>query len=378
MKKIYLLLIFLIVLSVTGNAQKIIAIAFANTVDKGIDGKGGIGASCLVDYDNFVRESSIIASYLDYEIEYHDFIGQECTKENLMSTMARINPSSNDIVFFYYSGHGTHAPNDNDLLPQICFKYSSIADQEHFLALRTVKEKLSTKHARLNIIMADCCNNVMNGVMPRIMQRTTGNTTVTENAADNYKKLFLTNKGTIILTGCEKGQTSGGYDDIGGIFSSAFWDKLLMVGKGQINATWEALAQNTQKQTAADTSNEQIPYYDLSGLNSTIPVVGTTPVNVVSTNAPDLANALKQLIDPAKSIDQRLALMDDVMNHYFISGAKVVIVGRNSTNVGYEDIKSFLKRICISNRIKEIIILSNTSGGGGKTTYMKIHEVRKQ
>jgi len=380
MKRLSILFIFALAVAISADAQKIYAIAMANTVDNGVDGKGGIGKSCLVDYDNFIREITIIGEYLEYEVDARPFIGQECTKENLLSTLAGINPTNKDIVFFYYSGHGTHAPNDNDLLPQICFKYSSIAHQEHFLALRAVKEKLQGKGARLNILMADCCNNIVPGVMPRALQREGGATAVTDNAAANYKKLFLENTGTIIMTGCEKGQTSAGIDEIGGVYSSAFWDELASLGKGGIEATWAALTQSTKKQTAYDTNNEQIPYTDLSGLNNAgtaTPPIGTTPVNVVSAGDQNLADVLKPLIDTSKSDGQRLAMVNEILNNYFTSDAKVVTVGRNNVNIGGENIGDYLRRISINKRITGLVILSSSKGYGGKTSFIRVHEVRK-
>lgn len=379
MKRISIILLLTFLAIVPASAQKIIAIAMANTLDIG---KNGIAASCKVDYDRFIKEVSIIADCLDYEFtlsSFYGFTGEECTKANLLATLSAIQPTNKDIVFFYYSGHGTHAANDNDLLPQMCMKYKSIADQDEFIALRTVREKLQGKNAKLNILMVDCCNNIFPGVMPRFLMRESNATTITDDATTMMKKLFLENSGTVILTSSKKGQTSGGTDMEGGVFSSAFWDKLEEMKKGAITPTWNALQQKTKEQVLLDTQNQQEPYADLSWLNGAAPSTGgNSPVNVTSTEHPDLANALEQLIDTRKSEWQRLSMASSIQNQYFTYDAKVITVGRNGTNIDAEDIGAYLHRLSINKRIKGLIIVSCQTNSSGKVNYMEVHEVRKE
>ncbi len=373
MKKL-LVLVVCALCAYIANAQKIIAIGFCNTLDD------RIGKTCKIDMDNFVEELGILGSYIDYDVEYHKFVGEECSKPNLERILSSINCSNKDIIYFYYSGHGTHADGQKDRFPQMCLKYN-VYQQSNFVALRTVHEKLQSKPARLKVLMADCCNNIVPGITPRALSKEGGNTEITDAAAGYYKKLFLTKTGSVILTSSKLGQTSGCDEISGGTFSSSFWDVLAEIGRGKIPPTWEKLTEYAKEVTLYRSSNKQEPDFDLGNLvnSTTTPPTPTPIVNVVTPDQPALADAIKPLLDTSKSRDYRLSLVNGIVAQYFSPNAMVTTVGRNlTTNIDYENITKFLKRLCVTERIKQINIISATQGADGKTSYMKVHEIRKQ
>jgi len=70
-------------------------------------------------------------------------------------------------------------------------------------------------------------------------------------------------------------------------------------------------------------------------------------------------------------------MVNEILNNYFTSDAKVVTVGRNNVNIGGENIGDYLRRISINKRITGLVILSSSKGYGGKTSFIRVHEVRK-
>ena len=100
MKKVLLLAITAMTMMV-GNlkAQTFHVISFCNTLDPNI--------GCEVDYDRIVQETGGIGALLGYEVRFYCGEGEDCSKENLMNTVNSLNCGKDDIVFFYYSGHGT-------------------------------------------------------------------------------------------------------------------------------------------------------------------------------------------------------------------------------------------------------------------------------
>lgn len=84
------------------------AILFADTND------ANIGKTTELDLS---RVSSMLIetqSCLQGEMEFKYYIypGKYCSPENLRRVLNGINISSQDVVFFYYSGHGTRSMND--------------------------------------------------------------------------------------------------------------------------------------------------------------------------------------------------------------------------------------------------------------------------
>mgnify|MGYP000828955109 FL=1 len=209
MKKVCLLFLMLLC-SVFNSAKaddiKIHAIVFCNTNDE------KIGESCKNDQERFAEELGLIETAIGCEEDWQVFIGDDCTKPNLERVISNLNCSPNDVVFFYYSGHGVHAEADSKdgWLPQMCLKYKSY-DQDKFVPVTYVRERLLTKGARLNIILTDCCNNEANWVTVKSVisqQKDAPNIDAVDIA--KLKKLFFESKGTVIATSSKRGQVSYG------------------------------------------------------------------------------------------------------------------------------------------------------------------------
>ena len=160
MKRIFFVISLLsLCLYSTVKAQnvRIWPIVFCNTDDE------NIGASCENDKERFVKELGIIETALgnDCEVDWMNvYTGSECNKPNLDAAISGLRCGSNDVIIFYYSGHGVHAKKDNadGWLPQMCLNYQSY-DQDKFVPVKDVWEKLGKKPARLVIILTDCCND---------------------------------------------------------------------------------------------------------------------------------------------------------------------------------------------------------------------------
>ena len=213
MKKV-LLLAFVTILFMIGNAsaQTVHVINFCNTLDPNI--------GCEVDYSRTKQEAGLIAAYLNYGIRFYNGEGNNCSKENLMNTLNSLKCNKNDIVLFYYSGHGTRSKQDNSEFPQMCLKYNSAYDEDKFVPVHTVIEKLQAKGARFTLVMTDCCNNPVSGVSPKsLMSKDGGSMVDSDVVARNYRKLFLESQGMVVLTGCKKGQCSLGGKNWGARFN---------------------------------------------------------------------------------------------------------------------------------------------------------------
>ena len=113
---------------------KIYPIVFCNTID------ANIGVSCANDQKRFTQQLGIIETALGQGCEVDQmnyYTGNECNKPNLERAISDLHCTSNDVIFFYYSGHGIHAKADtsDDWLPQMCLTYQSY-DQDKFVPVK--------------------------------------------------------------------------------------------------------------------------------------------------------------------------------------------------------------------------------------------------
>lgn len=369
MKKILLQAFAAILFIGSASAQTLHVINFCNTLDPNI--------GCEVDYARTKQEAGLIAAYLNYGIRYYEGVGQSCSNENLMNTLNSLRCDKDDIILFYYSGHGTRSPKDKSEFPQMCLKYSGY-DEDKFVAVHTVIEKLQAKGARFTLVMTDCCNNIVPGVSAKsLLSKDGGAIVYNEAVARNYRKLFLENRGVVAVTSSKKGQTSGGSKKIGGIFSYAFFEiGLYSACSGNISATWEKVL----GQTASALQGHQEPYYEIKlKPNSTAPSSTPTPSPTpVIAAEPTFASELGTLLDGSHSEEWLNNQVNYLANKYFTSDSKVVTVGRNGTTIlENESARMYLRRIAGSGNISKINVVKEKKDLSGKHSYIKVQEIRK-
>lgn len=325
------------------------------------------------DYDRLVSEASLVASLIGYDIDYYIGEGENCSKERLMGALDDLKCGKDDIIIFYYSGHGGRARNDQSEFPQMCLKYSPV-DQDKFVAVHTVVEKLQAKNARFTLVLTDCCNSSSSGISVKsLLDDMTGAVELTEAEVARYKKLFLESKGIVVATSSKKGQTSGGGRK-GGVFTCALWEYAIPQAiNGTIPATWN----DVLALTSTAIGSRQQPYWEIR----LQPVVAAAPAPVAQPTVTSVDNAfaadLSALLDKTRSVDWRMEQADWLAKRYFSDNAKVATVGRNGTTViDYESARDFLRRIASSSFVKQVNIIKESTDRQGKRNYIKVQEIR--
>lgn len=390
MKKILYTIAFLSVFGIQGRMAKadnvkIHAIVFCNTEDE------KIGESCKNDQEQFVEELGNIETALGCEVDWLNvYTGEECSKTNLEKVVSGLQCGANDIIFFYYSGHGVHAKADpvDGWLPQMCLKYKSY-DQDKFVPVTYVRDQIAPKPARLKIILTDCCNNEAEWVSVKGLIFSDGRAPNTsEMNIAKLKKLFYESRGTIIATSSKRGQTSGCYSR-GGIFSMAFWDEIYRIEQGDGTPDWKSVLEATKRKTLQDTNNLQEPVYtiEINGTTNTstgttqpappTPVTQPSPV-VIAVGEKELGEAFKKIVNPSNSRNERLKMVGGIVQRLFDTNAKVVIVGRNLKTIIGEpmNISKYLEELALSKTVKGINIVRTNKNSAGKYDYITISEIR--
>lgn len=361
-----------LLMTITASAQTFHAIIACNTTD------AKIGPGMVSDMNHMNNMVQTIQAMLDCESDLMVFDGKTCTKANITNYINNLEVGRDDVILFFYSGHGTHAArNAEDPWPQMCMNTSI---ESLFMPVMSVDKLLANKQPKLRIILTDCCNveDSRVSVKPKLTQLS-GPTSLKDFNTDAIKKLFLGNKGKVMMTSSKLGQYSHScnYYDIGSIFTNYVIEAFDEIGQG-ISPTWEAYCKAVHDMTLAhefeNKSIKQEPYYMVSvnGSSQRNDDVRRIPSTSQKT---DLFKALQTLVDHNSTEDQRLAKISDIQRTYFTSSAHVVTVGRNGTSkIMYEDVDDFLRRLALSSNIKQINILEGDNDG--KNSIITVHEVR--
>lgn len=351
----------------TAKAQTLHAIIACNTTDR------SIGESMKRDMENMSNAIQIIMANFEYDFEMQQFDGTACTKANITKYINDMEVGRDDIVFFFYGGHGTHAFNNaDDPWPQMCMNTNI---ESLFMPVASVDKLIADKQPKLRIILTNCCNKEQNGVSIKpLYAQSEGPTTLSGYDPEAFRKLFLESKGKVMMTSSKLGQYSW-CGEYGGLFTNYLLDVLDAVGMNKITPTWNAVCKTTQEQTLACNTlpggAKQEPYFEIkiTGEKNKKDVVPPTP------STDNLYKALQVLVNHNYSKDERLDKIGLVLNKFFTPNAHVVTVGRNGTSrIMYEDVMDFLRRLALSDNIKRINVLDGN--GNEKNSLITVHEVR--
>ena len=365
-------------------AQTLHGIVFCNTTDH------KIGESVAVDNDRAINEIDEIAGYIGFDAKLYVYSGTDCTKQNLIKVLNELYCKPNDLVIFYYSGHGVHPQGGfDDKFPQMCMNSNF---ESNFVPVRVVNEMLAKKKPRLRVILTDCCNNINEQVTVKGMTGAKGITVVKSADQINYRKLFADAKGYVMATSSKLGQTSGcaTYDDsseAGGFFSVCFFERLYKDCKSSASPTWNSLLSSTKNETVNMTHSKQEPYFveSVTYGNTPAPSINSN-TNPAPTPAPTPSNATNSSFSDAvarllatSSKDARLKQVPPIIRNCF-GGKKayIVSVGRDlKTEIDTEDAQTFLNRMALSNKTVRVNVIKEEKDASGNF-FITIHEMRRE
>lgn len=381
MKRIllYFILVILLPLSYSSNilrAQTLHAIIFADTNDP------NIGIFDKQDYINMTMEVSTIASATGMKLNKYFFSGEHCSKAQLIKVLDRLKTNKDDVIIFYYSGHGTRSLHDKSEYPQMCLGSRRESD---FFPLESVLNMLKAQHARLKIVFGDCCNSVSPGVTSK-EPASKGFTVLTKGPVNTYTNLFRNYKGFIIASGSQKGENSItlSYNDgspAGGAFTIYFLSALQAVVKQGLDADW-----NTIFGAATDITKERAkhtPVFCVSTAPTEISHTAHAPENTSIGNVNDeditAIDLLTAIGNEKFKESARIEVMQTAMPDLFATpNVKVESVGRNGTTiVSTETASDFMLRLCTAHNLVNLVEVESKVDISGKYTYLKIHEIYK-
>ncbi|MEO6252626.1 MAG: caspase family protein [Ferruginibacter sp.] len=238
-------------------------IIVANTNDN------SIGSSCVIDKDGIYKFFAQISEFLHVKFKSKVIFGSTYNKKNVDLAISSLRPKKDDIIVFYYSGHGFSNTGDKYFYPYLDLrdKTSQRYGGKYTLNIQDIYEALKTKDARLTLVMSDCCNSD-----PSIGSTVITNIATTRDVSmgwgeDLCKQLFMDSvRRSILMTAASKGEVSAGNNNIGGIFSynmRTSMEKFMSPFNGS-HVTWEEILVNIKQKTRSKAANTLCPQADES------------------------------------------------------------------------------------------------------------------
>jgi hypothetical protein len=349
-------------------------------------------------HNHFVNEVNAALAPLGYSSKIFDYNGNRTNPENCKAIVETIQAESDDIIVFYYIGHGGR-PDIKDVeylkknpWPQMCMAQK---DETKFIPLDWVNSQLNSKGARLTITIGMCCNSLSNISAKKApsFAPNYGATYMSGNKLKQIQNLFLNYKGNLLTTSASPTQTSGCLSSDYGVVDAyttilcQIFDKGL---DGEKLVTWRDFLTTLGKEVDYWMEGEQTPIYDDSRLvaaNAPAPSQPQKPeVTPVPQPTPKQDNGWKNkltdyfdaLISPSLSFDDRREL-EMKLGQMFAPNALVRMMSQDSDFVvDKESAPVFLGRLATSSLLLKVVIVDGVFDNNEKITSLRVKEIYKQ
>lgn len=403
MKKMFFTILLSLMAPFAVLGQTLHAIIFANTQND------GIGQSVTVDLKRMGLEVTTIAKSIGYTLKKYYYYGEptKFNHHNLDKVLTDLSCASDDIVFFYYSGHGLRAENEKTDFPEMCLYVNSkdFFTNAQLYPLYDVYSRIVNKQPRLTIVMGDLCNSLIKGYYRNEGNSSKGATILSKGTCNVYKNLFLNTKGGLIVTSSEPEYTSGCYVfsengnwyHAGGYLTHSFLRTLQSFVSQAEDVNWQSLMDNTIALTKELSKNDvngnpvrpQVPIYksDIVPIQSPLSETNiiTPPQAPLASNDEEitlqdnLAYSLSMICNQSISKLDRIRNIPKAKNYFENTQIRVQVVGfDNRTIVNTCGIGEYLNYLSIATKMDQVVVLETQKNDTGKITYMKVHEIHYQ
>jgi Caspase domain len=219
-----------------------------------------IGKGCREDLKTIREIFAKMGELMNFNIIEQIIEGKKYNKKNVHALLKKLDPGNDDVVIFYYSGHGFSFKKDKEQkFPQIDLRSNPADDDIDVITaasnnITELYEIIKSKGARLNIVISDCCNSKINFKRMFKNKSVIIPETTTHIDRKRCEKLFCFPKSSILVAAADKGQFAVSDEKIGSIFTLNFTKnlrKMLNPSAGDAgNVNWEKLLGSTKEKTS--------------------------------------------------------------------------------------------------------------------------------
>ncbi|MDE6215990.1 caspase family protein [Bacteroides sp.] len=241
-----ILSIFFAGISMCMMAQTMHTLIFVNEKEAGRE------VDRTADSRNMKQFFTNVAQCLGYAHNLRSHSGSEFTTGYIDREIDNLHIGGNDVVVFYYSGHGANLKNDK-------WPTLDLLDQPYWSSHILARLNKQCGNAKLILFITDCCNGYLNnGYKPVRSYNPTDD--------NNVARLFIGFKGKkkVIVTAAKPGQFSYSHLTYGAFFGNAFRQAVKENTSNDVaNPTWEKVLQDASKLTIRFSAGKHEPQYSI-------------------------------------------------------------------------------------------------------------------
>lgn len=401
MKKITFVIALLFSVIVTQAQEKTIHwLTFIDTTDENVGEIDKTGRQVL--YGHFINVVNAALQEKGYKSNIQDYYDTRLSPENCKKAVEDLKCGSEDIVIFYYIGHGTHAAGDDSDYPQMLLG-CGWAQEKKFIPLTWVHNELKRKGARLAATIGMCCNVVQSASAKKAPTFAVnyGNTYMSDTERKAIQNMFLGYTGDFLLCSASKGQSSlggatpfGDMDLFSAVLVTYFED---MAYQGELG--WESLFGEVRSFINEMTNGKQTPMFKSNVVRASQPKptpqpkpsekpgetitgqTGSTGGSSGQKNSDELLNVLSNnfdyLVDTRVDEISRYKAGREVLKA-FSNNAFVKIVGKDGDRqVDLLTASQFIGRISTSRLLLKVVPVSYKIDNN-KITNLVVREFYKK
>lgn len=393
MRKLILIFMLCLLFSAETYAKTIHWLTFIDTMDRNVGEIDKSSRQLL--YSRWIDLVNSTLKDNGYSVDIIDVYDSKTTPENCKTIVNNLDCGAEDIVVFYYIGHGT----ENTGASRFPLMLMGQVNPEKFIPLSWVHKTLKSKGARLTVTIGMCCN-ARQGVAGRVdptFSANYGNTYVSEEQSNCIKKMFLNYRGDILITSASPNESSWACGTPIGptdYFTYRLIDQFNNELPELSNPTWNSMMESIKEDVYNDVSNNvglqnqapgstQTPIWEAKLTSASAPSP-TTPDKPNTERVSDksemlntLTNVMSYLSSTKVSPKERIALAGKI-EQAFTSNAIVRIMSQDGNLVvDKENISIFLGRIATSRLLENVIVVDATANDSGINS-LRVREVYKK
>lgn len=210
--------------------------AFLIIVDDYIDAdNNGISESVKKDYGTVSTFLERLTDRNIVNLNKKVLMGKNTSKYQVLDLLSNISAGENDILFFYFSGHGGLIEGTKNVM---------FTREGNYIERSEIEDIFSTVSARFKVVISDACSNSIDGVP--VFRRFETHGSYDGRFDDIYKELLYNYKGLLSVSASSPGEYAWSDDYDGGYFTHNFFKELLIT---KPNSEWSKMFETSKNKT---------------------------------------------------------------------------------------------------------------------------------
>jgi len=212
------------------------------------------------DYRRIQESVKNIAEALHVPLSQSTLVEKNYTPDKIKNWIRAIRKE--DIVLFYYSGHGFRPKKKSIPWPSLACK-TVVRKKSHFISGKEIISSVKKRHPRFSLILFDCCNDPLHAKSPTEI---TSQFLIPDGIPlPGLATLFLHTRGSVAISAASPGQPAlaliGG-KTIGSLFSMSFIRSLFEEGQYS-DTSWHSVIERALPAIRSGSSERQRPFYKI-------------------------------------------------------------------------------------------------------------------